>query len=425
MTRRFDRRAFLRASAATAAGLALPSALLAACTKGANRAGGGTAASEPATGTGLTWPIDEDHLPVPSGLEPERNATLKIYQYRDYLSKQVLDSFERRYRQHGVRVEAESFRYVQEAIDTLSREGSDFDVFFPTIDTLGRLATTNVLAPLNHDYLPNIQNLWPQLQPPNGPAYDVGLRYSTPYTVFTTGIGWRSDLVSPSHAPDRLDNPYDVFWDPALKDKVGLYDDYREVLAMVMIHAGANDLNSADPVLLKRAADDLTALIDASGARMSYEGAYEGLPEGEFAVHQAWSGDMIYGAFYAKEGGDDWQHLRYWWPEDGRGVIGVDLMAVPTQGKNPVLAHLFLNHLLDTEVAMENFSWNGYQPPLEGTAPDDLAASKWAKLVPPALMTAIAKPKDLETGSMLLGLDPATNQAWKSAWPPRSGSVPG
>ncbi len=416
MTQRFDRRAFLRASAATAAGLALPSALLAACTKAATTSGGGPVAPDATGGSGIAWPIDEDHLPVPSGLEPEQDATLRIYQYRDYLSKRVLDAFERKYRQHGVRIETESFRYVQEAIDTLTRDGSDFDVFFPTIDTLGRLASTNVLAPLNHDYLPNIKNLWPRLQPPNGPAYDVGLRYSTPYTVYTTGIGWRSDLVPASHAPDRLDNPYDVFWDPALRGKVGLYDDYREALAMALLHDGFTDVNTADRAALDSAAADLMSMGDVTAPTATYEGAYEGLPEGEFAVHQAWSGDMIYGAFYAKEDGDDFKHLRYWWPGDGRGVIGVDLMAVPTQGKNPVLAHLFLNHLLDYEVAMDNFSWNGYQPPLEGTAPQDFAGSRWSKLVPPALTNTLARPQDLETGSMLLGLDPSTDQMWKEAW---------
>lgn len=403
-----------------AAGIALPSALLAACARAATTAGSGPAAPGATGASGITWPMDDDHLPVPSGLEPEKDATLKIYQYREYLSKRVLDDFERKYRELGVRVETESFRYIQEAIDTITRDGSDFDVFFPTIDTLGRLATTNVLAPLNHDYLPNIKNLWPQLQPPDGPAYDVGLRYSTPYTVFTTGIGWRSDLVPRSHAPDRLDNPYDVFWDPELMGKVGLYDDYREVLGMALLHDGNADLGTADPAVLDRARASLTEMVEVSGARMSYEGAYEGLPEGEFAVHQAWSGDMIYGVYYAKEGGDDFKHLRYWWPEDGRGVIGVDLMAIPTQGKNPVLAHLFLNHLLDYEVAMNNFAWNGYQPPLEGAGREDLAASKWGKLVPPALMNAIAQPEDLETGSMLLGLDPATDQAWRNAWPTSS-----
>ena len=44
-------------------------------------------------------------------------------------------------------------------------------------------------------------------------------RYSVPYSVYTTGIGWRTDMVPDDIA--ALDNPYDALWDPAVRGKVG------------------------------------------------------------------------------------------------------------------------------------------------------------------------------------------------------------
>ncbi len=45
--------------------------------------------------------------------------------------------------------------------------------------------------------------------------------------------------------------------------------------------------------------------------------------------------------------------FRYWWPTDGRGPIDNDTFGVLRGAKNPVLAHLFLNHLLDVEAGVQ------------------------------------------------------------------------
>jgi spermidine/putrescine transport system substrate-binding protein len=55
--------------------------------------------------------------------------------------------------------------------------------------------------------------------------------------------------------------------------------------------------------------------------------------------------------------------LRYWFPLDGRGTVGNNLMTVLRCSRNPVLAHHFLNFLLDFDMAMLNLEWNGFQPP--------------------------------------------------------------
>ena len=63
-------------------------------------------------------------------------------------------------------------------------------MFVPELVFLERLAVGKVLQPLNLSYIPNLrQNVWPSLA---SPWYDVGSRYTVPYTIYTTGIAWRA-----------------------------------------------------------------------------------------------------------------------------------------------------------------------------------------------------------------------------------------
>jgi len=391
---------------------------LASCTDPADP---GTQASSIARAAG-PLPLTEENAAITSELPIEKGATLRVYQWQDYLAKDVLESFERKYADADIRVHTESFDDVYEAMAKMSHPSSNFDVFFPSVDTLAQLTAGGALQPLNHDYLPNIANVWPALQPSQGgPVFDPGMRYTTPYTVFTTGIGWREDLVDPARAPDQLDNPYDAFWDPALRGQVGLYDNYREAIAMALLRdsQGGANINTNDGAALRRAAGSLLDATRASQPALTADGVYDGLPEGEYSLHQAWSGDMMAGVYYgrAEDRVRETTRLRYWWPTQGDGVIGVDLMAIPRQAQHPVLAHLFLNHLMDLEVALDNFAWNGYQPPLEGADRETLCTDpRWMRLVGPHLMNALAMPEDLVRGQLLLQLDPTTDALWRQNW---------
>ncbi len=73
-------------------------------------------------------------------------------------------------------------------------------------------------------------------------------------------------------------------------------------------------------------------------------------------LHQAWSGDMASTPSYAPQGTPA-SVFRYWWPTDGRGPINNDTFALLRGAKNPVLGHLFLNHVLNVQQVFKNFSF--------------------------------------------------------------------
>ncbi len=406
---RMTRRDFLRRSAGAAIALPSMSAILAACSKpGTTTSGGGGDGATP-TGIPLARPDAPVTLPmvgepIPTDTPIETNATLKIYNWSDYMWKKVLKEFQDKF---NCTYEWTTFNNMSEALQKLSSGQVQADVFFPTVDVLGKLVTAKLLQPLNHDLIPNLPaNMWPDFQ---NPFYDQGWLYTVPYTIYTTGIGFRSDHVDPAEVADKQ---YSILWDPKYKGKVGFYDDYREALAMAMLKNGITDTNTSSQSDIDVAKSDLLKLIQDNNARITINGTYVGIPESNFYVHQAWSGDMIGAQWYMPKG-ESPNLLGYWYPEDGRGVVGNDTMTVLSSAQNPRLAHEFLNFMLDKKYATQNFSWNGYQPPLTSMNPDTLIPDGY---VPKSLPTAIVKPQDFENGYWLLELDPAVDQIWLSAW---------
>ena len=105
--------------------------------------------------------------------------------------------------------------------------------------------------------------------------------------------------------------------------------------------------------------------------------------------------------------------LRYWFPADGKGMVNNDLMVIPKNAPNPVLAHLFLNHLLDPAVALANFQYVGYQPPQVSLTPEKLVADG---IVPANLQSALVKPGYFNSGYRLLELPPETDAKWQAIW---------
>jgi spermidine/putrescine transport system substrate-binding protein len=363
-------------------------------------------------------PLLLDH--IESGLDVERGATLHVYQWKNYLSKNVLAGFVRAFASADVHVRVESFRHIDEAVARINDPSADFDVVFPTIGVLRGLVNARLLLPLNHDYLPNITNLWSWFRG-DGPFFDPQLRYSTPYTVYSSGVGWRADLVAPNDAPDAQPDPFAIFWNTRYRGELGMYDEYLEALSLSLLHDGVIDLHAATDAQLERAADGLERAVRDAGVRFTDDGAAEGLPQGRFVAHQAWSGDVLTAERYARSDPDAYQalqSLRYCAPRGRRLVVGCDLTAICAKARSPVLAHAFLNHLLAFDVAMDNFSWNGYQPPLDGVSPEAFAdpTFRWHRAVPPHLLDAVLTPDTFANGQMLDAFAPSELAPWVEQW---------
>lgn len=373
---------------AGAVGASSAAALLAACGSGGGvtSAGSGTSGGGATTGGGtaalkgpgglplarpnhpVTLPIYAGNKPIASGLKPETGGTFTVFNYFDYLDKSVLKDFGKKY---GVNVQLSTFDGIDQGIAKLASGSVRPDVTEMTPDHLDEVVAGKLLAPINHSYIPNLQaNVLPYFR---SPFYDVGARYTVPYTMYTTGILWRTDKVKEDIA--SMSNPWDIFWkSQAYKGYVGVLDEPREAIALALLHRGITDINTENQKLISRAASDLEQLSSICNVKVN-ETEYQDLPQGRTWLHQSWSGDAFSSVNYYLPKGMDPKLIRYWHAPKGKGPIQNDCWGIVKGTKKPVLAHLWLNYILDNKVGYSNFvNYTGYQPPLKSITPDKLVA---------------------------------------------------
>lgn len=351
----------------------------------------------------VRWPYSKAHPRIEPGQTPEPGSTLRIYNYANYLGPRVIKDFEDEY---DVTVSVSTFNDEDEALIKIANGGLDLDLYFPSYDSLGRLIAADLLRPLTHDYIPNIANLWPQF---TNPWYDQGWRYSVPYSVYTTGIAWRTDMVDADIA--AMDNPYDVFWDPTYRSNLAVIDDWHTLMGMVLLRNGVHDVNTTSSAKIAMVRDQLLDLLDKTNPRVSIT-AYNDLPAGQYGLSQMWSGDAVNAQYYLPKG-QSADVLRYWFPSNGRGMVDNDLMVVLAQASNPVAAHVFINYLLDKKIAARNFGYIGYQPPQRSINPQELVADGY---LPASLETAGVLPRYFVEGDRLLQLPTEADQEYHQVW---------
>ena len=368
MEHRWSRRQFMRRAGGAAIALPTMSAILAACSKpGTTSSGGGGSGS---VGGERVLARPDNPVKLPLNGEPisadtpiEAGATLQVYNWDAYMYKKVLKDFEDKF---GVTIEWTTFNNMEEGIQKLVSGQVKPDVFFPTTDYISRLVEKDLLQPLQHALIPNMEsNVWPSFSDP-GPWYDTGWQYTVPYAI-----------------------------------------------GMSLVRNGNMDPNTGDDAAITAAKDAIMQLLNDYDGRLTINGTFAKLPEGEFTVSQAWSGDIVGAKWYLPKGTSE-DVLGYWYPDDKVGLIGNDCIVVPTTAQSPRLAHEFLNFFLDETYGYENFaSWNGYQPPFTSIDPDKLISDK---VIPPALDNAVVTEEMFTKGLIQGELSAEVDQKWLDAW---------
>jgi spermidine/putrescine transport system substrate-binding protein len=410
-----SRRDFLLRSAAAATVLSGSGSLLAACSSETTPEATTGASGEP-TGPGglplarpdkrVTMPLWED--PIESGLEPETGGTFTVYNYPAYLYKKLLKEFGKKY---GVEVQYTPFDNISSGIQRLASGAVKPDVMEMTPDNLSRAVAGELIKPLNLDYIPNLQkNVYPDLV---SPFYDVDSHYTVPYTMYATGIAWRTDKITEDIA--AMPQPWDIFWESgAYKGKVALLSEERETIGMALLRKGILDINTEDPQLIDQAVADLKELYGICNIKVG-DIQYQTIPEGTSWLNQAWSGDMIAGYIYYLPKGTPATALGYWKADKGKVPVQNDCWSICATTEKPVLSHLWLNYILDNGVAYSNFvDFNGYQPPLNEIDPSSLVSDG---VVPEHLANSVLTNDDLGPESLQYGTLTSRGQAlWQDGY---------
>jgi spermidine/putrescine transport system substrate-binding protein len=422
--RAMSRREFLRLAGIAGVGLPVASAVFAACNPhgaaetttvadpGKFGTGGLTVADTPyplaRPSAPVTWKLLPDNPAIKSGLAPE-TGTLKVIGYPDYIYQGILKEFQTRY---STKVEWFSFATQEDMVTNVEADPARFDLICTvTLDNVGRLIASGVVQPLNHSYLTNFENIWPIYQ---DPFYDRKDRYTIPYTVYTTGIAWRNDLVPVDIA--AMPNPYEIFWDTSYKNKVRVLDGARDVMALGLLDHGESDVSTATRSQLTLAKASLLKGAKSMNWRFDNLDYKQLTLAGEWAIHQTWSGQVAYYLSYLPKGLPI-TRFSYLWPPQGAamrpGILQNDVFAVTKGAASPVLAHKLVDMLLEPTYALANYGYEGYQPPLKFIEPDSIVTRG---LIPASLKNIIITEEMVPLGVAELELSPATTGEYQTLY---------
>ena len=308
-------------------------------------------------------------------------------------------------KEYNVQVTITTFENEEEAIAKLTSTKASFDVWWSTVDLMSRAVAAKLIQPLNHSYIPNLQNVWPSLQ---SPYYDQHSRYTVPYTVYTTGIAWRTDKLA--KAPPDYANPYDIFWDSQqYAGKVAILDDQREALAMALLRRTST--TSTPRTRARRPGGEGSLEAADEIVKVKTKTTYTDLPSGATYISQAWSGDMAGAPQYLPKGVPP-TVLGYWSPHDARRDPD-DMITILRGAKHPVLAHHVPQLHARQPHGLENFTWNGYIPPLTSINPNKLVAQGY---IPTNLASTVVRESDFENGVTIDALTTAGQTLWQNAW---------
>lgn len=267
--------------------------------------------------------------------------TLTVYNWGDYIDPDLLEEFEE---ETGITVIYQTFDSNEAMMTKLAQGGDTFDIAVPSEYAVSRMMEDNLLLPLDHSKLPNMQHLDPRFM---GLSFDPENTYSVPYFWGTVGIVFHPDLVET--APTRWND----LWDPSYRNNILLLDGAREIIGLGLNSLGysLNDTNEAHLqetlTKLRKLTPNVKAIVgDEIKMLMANE---------EAAAAVVWSGD-------AAEIMDENDALDYVVPEEGSNVW-FDTMVIPKTAKNIEGAHQFINFMLEPEIAARNAEYVGYSTP--------------------------------------------------------------
>ena len=272
---------------------------------------------------------------------------LNVYNWSDYIAEDTIANFEER---TGITVNYDVFDSNEVVEAKLLAGNTGYDIVVPTASFLERQIKAGVFGKLDRDQLSNWSNLDGDIMARVG-KHDPGNQHAAVYMWGTTGIGFDEVKVAEVF-PDAPTDSWAMLFDPEVIAKlaacgVTLLDAPTEVVSAVLAYLG-RDPNSEDLADLA-AAEEVLMSIRPFVRYIHSSQQINDLANGEICVAMGWSGDMMIAADRASEA-ENGIEIAYSIPTQGT-VIWFDMLAIPADAPHPNNAHLFINYLLEPEVA--------------------------------------------------------------------------
>lgn len=301
----------------------------------------------------------------------DREHTLKIYNWADYIDEQVLTQFQEWYKeQTGEEVEIvyQLFDINEIMLAKIERGKEDFDVVCPSEYIIERMLRNDLLIPIDKDFgdTPNYidSNISPYIidrfnmidgSGKNANDYAVG------YMWGTTGLLYNTKYVTADEA-----SSWSVLHNEKFRKKIFIKDAFRDVYGPILVSLKQKEIESGATTLdqvMYDASNESIALVEAFLKRAKplvagWEADFgkEMMTKEKAYINLTWSGDAVWAI---EEAADVGVSLDYYVPDEGSNVW-FDGWVIPKYAKNIKAARYFINFMCRSDVALKNMDAIGY-----------------------------------------------------------------
>lgn len=282
-----------------------------------------------------------------SDIDALRGTKLYVYNWGEYISDGEDDSldvnaaFEEKY---GIEVVYDNYDTNEVMYSKLKGGGVLYDVVIPSDYMIERMIAEDMLEKLDFSNIPNYKYIHEKYR---NLAHDPTNEYSVPYTVGMVGLIYNTKMVE--EAPDS----WTALWDERYANNILMINNPRDAFAIAQSVLGM-DYNNESPTAWRVAAALLKEQKNIVPTYVNDE-IFLKMESGEAALAPYFAGDFL--TMY-----DNNPDLAFVYPKEGVNFF-VDAACILKGAKNKLAAELYINFLLDPEVALANAEYICYASP--------------------------------------------------------------
>lgn len=274
-------------------------------------------------------------------------TTLTVYNWGEYISDgsdgtiDVNREFEKL---TGIKVNYTTFESNETMYSQVKNGGVNYDIIIPSDYMIQRLIKEDMLLKIDTSALSNYDLIDDSYK---GIYFDEKEEYTVPFNVGMVGIIYNSAMI------DEPEHSWEILWDKKYKDNVLNFNNPRDAFMTAQILLG-KDLNTtkkadwnAAAELLKQGKDNLQAYV--------MDEVYGKMETGEAAIAPYYAGDYL----TMVENNED---LKFFYPKEGTNIF-IDSACILKNAQNSDAALMYLNFLLEPDIATANAEYIGYASP--------------------------------------------------------------
>src|SRR2546425_7911528 len=269
---------------------------------------------------------------------------LHLYNWNNYIAPERIKRFEAKCNCEVVQT---YYSDNEELLAKLAAGAKGYDMLVPTSNAVEALIKGKQLKAIDKAQLSNLKNINPiYLNTP----FDPGNKYSVPYAMSTTIIGYNEQKMKELGLPT---DTWAVVFEPKylekLKGRITVLDSSNELFAAAFKYLGysANDTDEKH----WRQCVDLIKKAKPYWAAFNASSYIKELTVGNIWLVHGYSNDIFQANLDAHAAGRPF-HILHGMPKEG-AVLAVDNMVIHKDAPRPDLALKFMNFMLDGKNSAE------------------------------------------------------------------------